>query len=131
MGGQVGSEVEPVSGLFQDWILLGVSELGDSVKTVERSLMKAASNHLENSSHRLGGGVFNSIVFALEPSWQPFSMGGSGPTMQMYYNESRGYPGADVDESIFIYVLASSTCLHHSPLRTWDSAWGGPSTVPI
>lgn len=116
MGGQVGSEVEPVSGLFQDWILLGLSELGDSVKTVERSLMEAASNHLENSSHRLGGGVFDSIVFALEQSWQPFSMGGSGPTMQMYYNESRGYPEADVDEEC---ACSEPVILTLSGPRSW------------
>lgn len=77
--------------------------------------------------------------------------------MQMHYNESRCYPGAEVEEestcsspvalcsvrskvlettrsgccasalilcNIFIIILASSSCLHHYPSRTWDSALG-------
>lgn len=48
---------------------------------------------------RLGGGVFDSTIFIQQPSWQPSPMAGWGQnTMQMYYNEPRGYPRGKVEE---------------------------------
>lgn len=60
--------------------------------------MEATSNYLVTSSHRLEGGVLGPIRFEPEPSWHPFSIGRAVPTMQMYYNDSRGHPGAEGEE---------------------------------
>ena len=44
-------------------------------------------------------GSFDPIRFVWEQSWQPFLMGSGGyKAIQMHYNESRGYPGAEVEE---------------------------------
>lgn len=52
-------------------------------------LMRAASSHLGDSSHKLRGEAFDSTRFVLEPSWQPFPMGVGGAitTMLIYVNE--------------------------------------------
>ena len=60
--------------------------------------MGAASNHLGDSSHRLGGGVFDPMRCVTEPFSQPFSLGRWSITpKQMYYNEYGGYLGAEVE----------------------------------
>lgn len=53
--------------------------------------MEAASNHLGDSSHRSGGGVFCLSEFCIRAgrSRQPFCMGGAVPAMQIHYNEFR------------------------------------------
>ena len=45
--------------------------------------MEAASNLLENSSHQLGGGIFDPTGFVLEFLWQPFSSGGRGRVLYL------------------------------------------------
>lgn len=48
--------------------------------------------------HRFAGGVFDPTRFVPEPSWQPFFPLWLGLQMHMHYNESRHYPGAEVEE---------------------------------
>ena len=66
--------VELASRVFWNWILLVSLAWGELGHTAGWFLMEAASNHLGNSHHSLGGGVFGSTRFVLEPSWQPFSI---------------------------------------------------------
>lgn len=58
------------------------------------SLMEVASNHLGDSYHKLGGGVFEPTRFVLELSWQPFFLAKEGTCKANGYNESRSYLGA-------------------------------------
>ena len=60
--------------LFCDWILLGLSGLGETVTYNGGVSKKAASNHLGDSSHRLWGSVFDPTRFVPESSRQQFSM---------------------------------------------------------
>ena len=71
--------------------------------------MEATSNHLGDSSHRLGRGIFDTTRFVLELSWQPSCRGvGAQIPIQIHYNESSGYPGAELKEE--------STCSLPVPL---------------
>lgn len=81
------------------WLLLGLPGLRGAVKCSGWFLMEAVSNHLGDSSHRLRGGVFGPLRFVPELSWQPFFiLAGAVLAMQMHYNESWGYPGAEAEE---------------------------------
>lgn len=64
--------------------------------------METASNHLRDASNVLGrGGCLDTTRFIPELSWQSFSWWNIGAVgeMQMYYNEFRSYPGAEMQES--------------------------------
>lgn len=63
------------------------------------SLMEVASNHLGDSYHRLGGGVFEPTRFVLELSWHPFFLGKEDTCQANGYSESRSYLGAKVGEA--------------------------------
>ena len=71
------------------WVSVGWEELR---ATVGWSLMETASKHLGNSPHKLEGGIFASTRFV------PNSHGGGNGCNcnSMHNNESRGYPGAEV-----------------------------------
>ena len=56
-------EVEQALRLFGDWILLGFCGLGGAVRYSEVVSIKVVSNHLGDSSHRLGGGIFDPTRF--------------------------------------------------------------------
>lgn len=92
------------------------------------SLMEAASKHLGSFFHRLGGRGFAPTRFVAEPSWLPFSIGcGLGIlAVQIHYNESRGYLGADMEEE-----GASSTpvALDLSTPKSWKAQ--GQGVVPL
>ena len=77
-----------------DICLSGLLELWH---TVGWSLMGAVSNHLGDSSYRLGEGVLDSTRFLLELSWHSEGGGGDVTAIQNY-NESRGHPEAEVEE---------------------------------
>ena len=72
------------------WVSLGWEELG--------STEEAPCNLLRDSSHSLGGANFDPTGSywnhheILSPWW------GAKTAMQMHYNESRGYLGAEVKE---------------------------------
>lgn len=62
--------------------------------------------------------IFDPTRFRPEPSWQPFSgvkERGVVPTMQMHYNESKGYSQADVVEGS---ACSSPVALDLSTLRS-------------
>lgn len=124
-------------GLDICWVFLDWEELWC---TVGWSLNRATSNHLGNSSRRLGGGIFDPTRFVPETSWHPFSMvGGCLITMQIHHNESRGYtcdskvletpvsgcfaPGL-LRCALFFTVLSSSSCLCHSTLKDLELCLG-------
>jgi len=56
-------EIQLAPRLFWNWILLGLFGLGGAVTCRGWSLMVAVSSHLEDSSHRLGKGVFDPPKF--------------------------------------------------------------------
>lgn len=92
-------KVEPGPRLFGHWILLSLSGLGGVV--IYRGLASngGASSLWGELLLHIGRESFWTTSFVPEPSWQPFSIGkGAILAMQMNYNESRGYPGAEVEE---------------------------------
>ena len=66
--------------------------------------MEAASSHIGDFSHRLGGGVSDLTRYVPELSGSLSFLVGTITVMQMYYNESRGYPGAEVEEESLCFV---------------------------
>lgn len=92
---------EPALRLFWNWTLLGLPGLRGAVmySMVGWPLMEAASNHLENPPCKVWEGEFLSLQDLYQNHHGSFSpSGGAIPTMQMYYNECRGYPGTEVEE---------------------------------
>ena len=84
--------------MFWDWYLLGLSGLGRDVIYSEVISNGVASSPLGNSAHSLGREVFDPIGFVLETHGTLSPWWGWLITMQMHYNESRDYPGAEVEE---------------------------------
>lgn len=79
--------------------------------------MEEATNHLGNSSHSLGGRVFDPIKFTREPQWQPLPVReGAVPAMQIHYRESRGYPGTEVEDES---ACSEPVALDLSGTRSW------------
>lgn len=79
--------------------------------------MEAVSDNLGDDSHMLGEGVFYSVRFVPELSWQPFSILTRAVLgMQLHYNESWSYPGAEVEEKS---SCSTPVALDLSPLRSW------------
>ena len=63
--------------------------------------MEVASNHVGDSSHRFRRRVFDSTRFVTRTIMAVFLHGGKGctiPAGQIQCNESRVYPGAEVEE---------------------------------
>ena len=119
-------KVEPGPRLFGHWILLSLSGLGGVV--IYRGLASngGASSLWGELLLQIGRESFWNISFVPEPSWQPSSIGkGAVLGMQMNYNESRGYPGAEVEEESAYFACMPLGLL---PLRSWNPQ--GQKVVP-
>ena len=128
-GGRAGrfQDVELSSGLFSDWILLGLPRLEGVVYS--GLVSKAASSHLGNSSHgkflTLQGLCWNpdgSLSLGVAVGWG----GTSETTMQIHYNESKGFLGAQVEERS---PCSAPVAPNLSVPRSWKPQ--GQNVVPL
>ena len=90
------------------------------------SLLAAAFNRLGDSSHRLGGRVFDLQDSHLNSHGSLSSWGGVITTMQLHYHENKGYHVAEVEEE---NTCSPPVALDLSAPRSWKPQ--GQDVVPL